>query len=148
MKQDVVKWDILNMFLPSYCHPSPVSPKACQTRKKANPKQRSLKNKHSSGILYICTYILFQKPRQQPWNTPNIILNPNESSKQMFSNKWMCITHLSALNDEFTDTPHEHVFSLTVFLVATQQWKLQTLITTRGESQLTLKTWKTSMSSH
>lgn len=114
--------DVPTFLLPSFSN----LPKSMSNYKKANPKERYYKNKQLCGILYICMYILLQKPAQQPWNTTNIIFNSNESSKQMFSNKWMCITHLSALNDEFADTPHEHVLSLAVFLVATQQRKLQT----------------------
>lgn len=50
----------------------------------------------------------------------------------MSSDGFPRITHLSALDDEFTDAAHEHVFSLAVFLIATQQWQSQTetLITT------------------
>lgn len=33
----------------------------------------------------------------------------------------MWVTHLSTLDDQFTDAAHEHVFSLTVFLVAAQR---------------------------
>lgn len=33
----------------------------------------------------------------------------------------MWVTHLSTLNNEFTDTTHEHVFSLAVFLVAAER---------------------------
>lgn len=35
--------------------------------------------------------------------------------------KFMWVTHLSTLNDQFTDAAHEHVFSLTVFLIAAQR---------------------------
>lgn len=33
------------------------------------------------------------------------------------------VTHLSTLNNQFTDTTHEHVFSLAVFLIAALQDK-------------------------
>lgn len=70
MKQYTVT---LKMFLPSYCHPSPISPKACQTIKKPTQKKGITKTNSYVVFLYICMFISLQKPGQQSLNTTNII---------------------------------------------------------------------------
>lgn len=93
--------EILNTLLPSCCHPSPISPEACQTMKRYL-QIHLMKETKTTAIYY---HIIIQT---------DVFLEET------------CITHLSTLNDEFTDTSHEHALSLAVFLVATQQWTLQT----------------------
>lgn len=102
--------------LPSCCRPSPISPKACRTirgRKKKTTQNKGItKKKQLRGILHISRHTAVKHT--------NTSSRSSESSKPVFPHKQACVTNLSALNDELTDTAHEHVFTLAVFLLAAE----------------------------